>query len=161
MTAAAPAPLPLGMAPAYAEASENGGPAMTDTETLIRRYYAAFNADDVPGMLACLSDDVRHDVNQGAPRHGKQAFAAFCKHMDRCYVERLTDITVMIEPTGTRAAAEFTVNGTYRATDEGLPEATGQTYTLPAGTFFALSDRLITRVTTYYNLREWMEQVTG
>jgi hypothetical protein len=39
-------------------------------------------------------------------------------------------------PDGTRAAAEFVVNGTYLATDEGLPEARGQTYVLPAGGFF-------------------------
>ena len=35
------------------------------TEALIRRYYAAFNVGDTAGMLACLADDVRHDLNQG------------------------------------------------------------------------------------------------
>jgi GNAT superfamily N-acetyltransferase len=55
--------------------------------------------------------------------------------MNRCYRERLSDIVVMASPDGTRAAAEFTVNGTYLATDEGLPEARGQTYVLPAGGF--------------------------
>ncbi|MDB6069303.1 MAG: isopropylmalate/homocitrate/citramalate synthase, partial [Verrucomicrobiales bacterium] len=60
---------------------------------------------------------------------------------------------------GTRSAAEFTVMGKYVRTDEGLPAATGQTYTLPAGAFFSLDRGLITRVTMYYNLADWLRQV--
>ncbi len=132
---------------------------MTDAD-LIARYYAAFNAGDTEAMLACLTDDVRHDVNQGGARHGKAAFAEFCAHMTRCYRERLTDIVIMTGPPG-HAAAEFTVNGEYLATDEGLPEAKGQTYVIPAGGFFTIRDGLIARVTTYYNLPEWERQVLG
>ena len=62
---------------------------------------------------------------------------------------------------GARAAAEFNVHGTYKATDSGLPEAKGQTYVLPAGTFFAIRDGKIARVTTYYNLTDWIAQVSG
>jgi len=129
------------------------------TEALIRRYYAAFNAGDAAGMLACLAEDVRHDVNQGATRRGKAAFAAFSAHMARCYRERLEDVVVMVAPDGRRAAAEFTVRGTYIATDEGLPPAAGQSYLLPAGTFFAVEDGLIARVTTCYNLVDWLAQI--
>jgi steroid delta-isomerase-like uncharacterized protein len=128
---------------------------------LIRRYYEAFNRADTDGMLACLADDVIHDVNQGVRRHGKEAFRAFCAHMSRCYSERLEDIVIMATDDGARAAAEFNVHGTYLATDEGLPPATGQTYVLPAGTFFAIRNGLINRVTTYYNLTDWLMQVTG
>ena len=53
------------------------------------------------------------------------------------------------------------MNGTYLATDEGLPEAKGQTYVLPAGSFFTIRDGKIARVTTYYNLAEWMRQVSA
>ena len=72
----------------------------------------------------------------------------------------MTDIVVMADDSGTRAAAEFVVNGTYLATDEGLPEAKGQTYVLPAGTFFTLKGGRIQRVTTYYNLSDWIRQVS-
>ena len=51
--------------------------------------------------------------------------------------------------------------GAYNNTDEGLPPASGQKYVLPAGTFFAIKDGKISRVTTYYNLTEWLMQVTG
>src|SRR5688572_27566156 len=112
-------------------------------------------------MLACLADDVVHDVNQGIRRKGKAAFRTFSQHMSRCYREQLTDIVVMAGSDGSRAAAEFNVHGTYLQTDEGLPPANGQTYVLPAGTFFAVKDGRITRVTTYYNLTDWLMQVTG
>ncbi len=128
---------------------------------LIQRYYEAFDAGDAEGMIACLAEDVAHDVNQGARRIGHAAFREFCAHMARCYRERLTDMTILVSEDGTRAAAEFTVNGEYLATDEGLPEAAGQTYTLPAGAFFEIESGRIRRVTTYYNLTDWMAQVRG
>lgn len=128
---------------------------------LLTRYYAAFNAGDWQGMLDCLDDAVVHDINQGEPQHGKAAFAAFLAHMERCYRERLDGIVLMASEDGLRGAAEFTVHGEYLATDEGLPEAKGQTYVLPAGAFFGMADGKIVRVTVYYNLADWTAQVAG
>jgi steroid delta-isomerase-like uncharacterized protein len=132
-----------------------------ETEELIRRYYQKFNAQDVAGMTACLADSVVHDVNQGERRNGKVMFAAFLNHMNRCYREELRDIVVLSSADGRRAAAEFVVHGKYLATDEGLPPAKGQTYVLPAGAFFEVADGQITRVSTHYNLKDWMAQVVG
>ncbi len=130
-----------------------------DAATLIRAYLDAFNRGDRAAMLALLTDDVAHDVNQGGREVGRDAFAAFMARMDRCYRERLADIVVMAEPTGTRAAAEFIVHGEYLATDDGLPEARGQRYVLPAGAFYAIRDGRIARVTMHYNLADWIAQV--
>lgn len=129
------------------------------SEAVVRGYYAAFNAGDRDAMLALLTEDVAHDINQGGRETGREAFRHFLAHMDRCYRERLADIVVMASSDGTRAAAEFVVHGTYLATDAGLPEARGQTYTLPAGTFFELRHGRIARVTTCYNLADWSRQV--
>lgn len=130
-------------------------------EALIARYYDAFNRGDSEAMLACLDEDIVHDVNQGVRRTGKDEFRAFLQHMNRCYREKLEDIVIMAGGDGTRAAAEFNVHGTYLATDEGLPPASGQRYVLPAGTFFVVRNGLIARVTTYYNLTDWLMQVSG
>ena len=129
------------------------------SEALIRKYYDAFNRGDREAMLSLLTDDVAHDINQGGREVGKEAFRRFLAHMDRCYCEELTDIVVTTSPDGTHAAAEFVVHGTYIATDACLPPARGQTYQLPAGTFFALRDGRIARVTTCYNLADWSAQV--
>lgn len=132
-----------------------------ETIALLDRYYTAFNAGDWAGMLDCLADDVAHDINQGERQTGKAAFTAFLAHMERCYKERLEDIVVMASDDGARAAAEFFVHGAYLATDDGLPEATGQTYVLPAGAFIAVEQGKIARLTMTYNLADWTAQVAG
>ena len=133
---------------------------MTDATAVLRRYFDAFNAGNIAGMLAELTDDVAHHVNEGQVREGKDAFAAFCAHMQRCYREELTEIVLFSAEGGTRAAAEFMVNGTYLETDAGLPEARGQTYRLPGASMMTLRDGKIARVTTYYNLADWLRQVS-
>src|SRR5262249_40305570 len=129
------------------------------TAKLIRDYYDAFNAGETDKMLDFLTEDVIHDVNQGERRVGKDRFRAFNARMTHHYKETLTEIAVMVSKDGSRAAAEFNVNGTYLNTDTDLPPAKGQKYLLPAGTFFAIRDGKIARVTTYYNLTDWIAQV--
>jgi steroid delta-isomerase-like uncharacterized protein len=126
---------------------------------LIDQYYRAFNAENYAGMLALLSDDVVHDINQGARQVGKAQFTAFLKHMEACYCERLENIVIMASEDSRRFAAEFVVHGKYLRTDSDLPAANGQTYELPAGAFLEVSSGRITRVTTYYNLQDWLKQV--
>ena len=129
-------------------------------EELIRSYYAAFNAGDFAAMVALLTEDVAHDINQGERQIGRTQFRAFMSEMDQNYSERLEDIVILTEPTGRRAAAEFTVHGTYKATADGLPPATGQHYILPAGAFFEIQEARIARVTNYYSLADWLSQVS-
>lgn len=126
---------------------------------LIARYYAGFNAGNPAGMLDCVAEDVEHRVNEGGIRHGRAKFAEFCAHMGVSYREELRDLVIFANDEGTRGAAEFVVHGTYLKTDPGLPEAKGQTYILPAGGFFDLKDGRIQRVTTFYNLKDWVDQV--
>ena len=135
---------------------------MTRAETLalIRRYYDAFNAGNAAGMLDCLTDDIEHRVNEGAHRIGKAKFAEFCGHMGVSYREELKDLTIFATDDGTRAAAEFMVHGEYLKTDPGLPEAKGQRYIIPAGGFFDIKDGKIARITTFYNLNDWIAQVS-
>jgi steroid delta-isomerase-like uncharacterized protein len=97
-----------------------------NTMALIARYYAAFNAMDIEAILACLTDDVAHDINQGERETGKDAFRAFLGRMDHAYSEQLRDIVVMTSTDGARAAAEFMVHGVYKVADEGFPPAHGQ-----------------------------------
>jgi steroid delta-isomerase-like uncharacterized protein len=131
-----------------------------NTAVLIGRYYAAFNAMDIEAILDCLTDDVAHDINQGDRETGKDAFRAFLGRMDHAYSEQLRDIVVMTSPDGQNAAAEFIVHGVYKVADEGFPAAHGQSYTLPAGGFFQISDGKIARVSVYYNLADWIAQVS-
>ncbi|PVA09491.1 isopropylmalate/homocitrate/citramalate synthase [Pelagivirga sediminicola] len=128
--------------------------------SIIEHYFDAFNIGDTEGMLACLSDDIAHHVNEGGVRHGKDMFRDFCAHMEESYREELSEMVIFMSSDGKRGAAEYVVSGTYLKTDDGLPEADGQTYKLPAGSFFTIEDGLITRITTYYNLSDWRNQVS-
>jgi len=112
-------------------------------------------------MLACLTDDVAHDLNQGPREQGLDAFRAFLGRMQGSYSEQLQKIVVMASADGLRAAAEYEVHGVYLADDEGLPSAKNQRYVLPGGAFFDIRDGRISRVSNYYNLNDWIAQVTG
>jgi steroid delta-isomerase-like uncharacterized protein len=132
------------------------------TIALVERYYAAFNAGDMEHVSSrCSAMTLLHDINQGGRETGKAAFRAFMARMNRNYREQLADITVMSSACGQRAAAEFTVLGEYLVTDEGLPPARGQTYRLAAGAFFEVRDGKVARISNYYNLQDWLQQVGG
>lgn len=132
---------------------------MEATET-IKKYFDYFNNGNNEGMLSLLHEDVLHEVNQGDTRKGLKLFTEFMKHMDTCYKENLKDIVVMWSPSSKdRVSAEFIVDGTYLKTDKGLPEARNQKYSVRAGTFFELKNGKISRITTYYNLPQWIKAV--
>lgn len=130
-----------------------------ETRALIARYFEAFNDRSVAGMVALVDEDVVHDVNQGGRRIGRDAFESFSVHMARCYRETVSDLVVLVSEDGARAAAEYTLRGRYEATEDGLPEARGQTYAIAGGTFFEVDDGRISRITSYYNLEDFIAQV--
>jgi steroid delta-isomerase-like uncharacterized protein len=131
------------------------------TIALIERYYAAFNRADWESMLELLTEDVAHDINQGGREDGRDRFREFLARMNRSYRERLENIVVLTSADGSRAGAEYVVHGEYLLSDEGLPEAKGQRYVLPGGAFFDVRDGRIARVSNYYNLADWIAQVSG
>lgn len=131
----------------------------TAAESLLETYYTTFNAGDREAMLALLTEDVAHEINQGDVEIGRDAFRAFLQRMDRSYAEQVEQLTIFASPDGTQGAAEFYIRGKYLATDEGLPPATGQTYWLRVGAFFDFRDGRVARVTNYYNLQDWLRQV--
>lgn len=124
---------------------------------MIEEYYSRFNAGDWEGMLALLADDVVHEVSQGQVQQGKDAFRAFLRHMNESYREHVSELCVMLN--GSRAAAEFWLDGEYLRTDPGLPEARGQRYRLRVGSFFEIASNRIARVSVHYNLKDWLAQV--
>lgn len=132
---------------------------MKETKALLEKYYQAFNAKNYEGMLALLTDDVVHDINQGKRMSGKTAFKDFLANMDYLYSENLTDMVIMTDDSGKRASAEFICNGVYKNSDEGLPPAKGQKYRLPVGCFFDIKDGKIARVSNYYNMNDWLKMV--
>ena len=116
-----------------------------------------------------LSEDVAHDLNQGQRETGRDAFRTYITRMQRCYSEQLRNLVVTTTPDGTHAAAEYVVHGEYKADDASagsgqaivLPPAKGQRYVLPGGAFFDVRGNRIARVTNYFNLQDWVRQISG
>lgn len=130
----------------------------SNIESLIAAYFDAFNRHDLEGMLVTLHPDVQHDINESGSEVGKAAFEKFKAQMDTCYKEQITDLVIFSN--GNRGAVEFTCSGEYLKTDGNLPEAKGQTYSIPAAAFFEEKDGLLCRVTSYYNLKNWIVAVS-
>jgi steroid delta-isomerase-like uncharacterized protein len=121
-------------------------------KNLIQRYYDLFNSGDREALLELLSDDVVHEINEGGEEVGIESFRKFLEKMDRSYQEQVEQLIVFSNDNPNRAAAEFFIRGKYIATDEGLPEATGQPYHLRIGAFFEITNGKISRITNFYNL---------
>lgn len=134
-----------------------GNPA---TEKLIKTYYNNFNEHKWSEFLSMLTDDVLHEINHGEAQKGKDKFKAFMKVMDEHYSEQVENLVVFSDESGTRAAAEFNIRGKYLKTQEGLPQAKGQPYFIRVGAFFEITSGKVSRVTNYYNLPDWINQVS-
>lgn len=119
-----------------------------DTEDLVRRFFDALNAADHEAALALVSDDVVHDPAAGERRIGADKLRWYLADHGRRFEETVADLVVMTDGSGARAAAEYTLRGTYRATAPGLPAATGQRFSIAAGSFLEVEDGLIARLTT-------------
>lgn len=132
---------------------------MTALET-VKAYYEAFNAKNWEGMLALVDENIVHEPNQGTPRIGKNLFSEFMQHMDESYEETLKEMIFFVGETAGRIAAEFVVHGIYKKGEAGLPKAHGQAYVLPAAAFLEVKNGKIARVTTYYNLEQWIALVS-
>ena len=125
-----------------------------------KQYYSAFNNKNWQEMLDLVHTEILHEPNQGDPRMGKEKFTEFLLMMDQSYEENLTDMVFFTEPSGTRISVEFVVNGIYKKGEEGMPEAHGQRYVLPAAAFLEVKEGKISRVTTFYNLPHWISLVS-
>lgn len=121
-----------------------------DPAALVKRYFDAFNDRDVDGCLSLLADDVVHDLaglhGDGRSEAGKAAFRAYLDRTARCYEEKAVDLFVVASEDGSRAEAEFTLLGVYLETEDGLPDAEGQNYSLPAMAVFEIRDGKMSRV---------------
>lgn len=132
------------------------------TEALVKAYYDRFNAGDVAGFIALLTDDVAHDLSQGPRETGREKFRRFLEEMNQCYREQVRDLVVMASEDGSRAAAEFNLDGVYaKASDPSLPPAKGQKYVLRVGAFFEIRDGKIARISNHYNFKDWLKQVSS
>jgi steroid delta-isomerase-like uncharacterized protein len=106
----------------------------------MKRLFAALNAGDRDAVLACMHGEVVFDTFDGQREIGRERVRQVLAERASAFRESFRDLTLMGEDSGRRAAAEFTLRGFYQASVGGLPEASGQAFSVPAGAFFDMED---------------------
>jgi steroid delta-isomerase-like uncharacterized protein len=137
----------------------HGSRASDRATALVLSYYDLYNRRDWDALVQLLAPDVVHDVNQGWREVGAVRFREFLVRSGRCFHERIGEVCVLALADGSRAAAEYVIEGTYVESDPGLPPARGQKYQLRGGAFFELRENRVARVSDYYNMQDWVRQV--
>ena len=95
----------------------------------------------------------------GCREIGKELFRKFLIEMNDHYDEKVIQLRVLSDTQKNYFSSEFEILGKYLKTATGLPVARGQNYRIPVGAFFEVKNNKITRITNYYNLNQWIEQV--
>lgn len=130
------------------------------SQTIIENYYDAFNNKDWDRFFSLVDEHVRHDIANGPREVGKAAFKAYMDHRNECYDEQIENIEMEISPEGDEAEVEFDILGTYVKTDGNLPPASGQKYRLSGGAFFTVKGGKVTRLSNFFDPRDWNAQVS-
>jgi steroid delta-isomerase-like uncharacterized protein len=126
----------------------------------LRRLFAALNAGDRDGALSCFSGEAVFDTFEGVREIGRERVRWYLAERGRAFGESYRDLVLMTEESGRRAAAEFTLRGVYRAQAEGMPEASGQSFSVPGGAFFDIEDDgRIVRASFVFNALELARQL--
>ncbi len=124
---------------------------MADTEDMISRYIACYNARDIEGMLACVTDDVVFENisnhGQSMRLEGKEAMAQVAELSGNAFSYRRQRLLNFVEGMG-KAAAEVEFEG-KAAVD--LPDGTraGETVRVRGASFFELRGGLLSRIADY------------
>lgn len=128
------------------------------SRAIVDAYFAAFNQRRWDAMVALCADDVVHDRNEAGREFGAHNLRAYLELTALCYEERLEDLAIMAGAGG-RFAAEWVAVGRYVGDEAGLLPARGQHYRVGGGTFLVVGGERITRITTYYNLQAFLDQM--
>lgn len=130
------------------------------TIQLVKTYFEALNKKDMNLYFSIIDKNVIHDINQGTSEQGIEKFKEFMKKAGDSFDEKLSNLVIMVSDDGKYAAARWLDHGTYIKDFVGMDiPAKNQKYTLSGGHFFEIQHGKITRVTTYYNIADFMEQV--
>jgi steroid delta-isomerase-like uncharacterized protein len=130
------------------------------TESLIKAYVEASNKNDNAAILALMHEDVVFDISQSKREIGTENLRLFLASKAAHIKEQLADAVIMSSDDGSRGAAEFTWRGSYVATIESFPKATGQRFSLPAGIFFEVDEGKFTRISSHRDMQEWLRQIS-
>lgn len=126
---------------------------------MLTRYWNAFAAKDVPGALACFSDDISYeDLAVQQIHRGKDAVRAFWDlYFDAAgdSFKAVQDSLVVDEHS---YSFEWTVSGVINGSF-GIFSGDGQSFSIRGISTGLISDGLITQNRDYWNLADVLRQI--
>jgi len=126
---------------------------------MLNSYFQFLNEKNWQAACSLMAEQVLHDVNQGDRVIGVEPLFKYHEEMARYYQQTYSDWHILVSADGKRASAEFYVDGKYLKTHGMLPPGYGQQYELPQGIFFEIEDGKISRLTHYFNVQSFIEQI--
>ena len=127
----------------------------------LKRLFAALNASDRDAIAALMAGEVVFDTFEGVRHIGRDKVRWALAERANAYRETYRDLVIMTEDSGRRAAAEFTLRGFYQSQASGMPEASGQAFSVPGGAFFDMeNDGRVLRVSFMLNAAELVRQLS-
>lgn len=127
----------------------------------LKRLFVALNAGDRDAVLSCMSGEVLFDTFEGVREIGRESVRRVLAERASVYRESFRDLVLMTEDSGRRAAAEFTLRGFYQKQANGMPEASGQAFSVPGGAFFDMEDDgRVLRASFVLNAAELVRQLS-
>lgn len=124
------------------------------TRELVMRYYTAYNAENWQACFSLLSPDVVHDHPKGREL-GKLSFERSVFQADRCRLQ-FANISIRASQSGRQAVAEYSVLRSDLNTAPEMLQGNIPSHHLQGRSFFDVKGGLIRRITTYFDLKEWM-----
>ncbi len=124
---------------------------MNDTDHIVSRYIACYNARDIDGMLACVTDDVVFEniSNTGPSMRltGKAAMEEVARVSGNAFSYRKQTLVNFVDGGG-KAAAEIAFEG-KAAVDLPTGAAAGETVRIKGASFFEIQGGLLSRIADY------------
>jgi steroid delta-isomerase-like uncharacterized protein len=121
-----------------------------EAEELVRQELDALNTQDVEGVLAFYTDDVRFvDISLDEDLVGKQAMREFMVGLYRSFPDAHVELRSLFGE-GDLVCAEYELVGTHRGSIEGeVP--TGRTFRVRAASVYRYGGERFTEETFYWN----------
>jgi steroid delta-isomerase-like uncharacterized protein len=120
---------------------------------------AAWNAHDVEKIASFYTEDcIKEDVALGTSTRGKEEMNALHHRVFAAFPDLHIELTSYFH-TDEWAASEWIMSGTYSHQLPGMPPATGRSFSLRGSTIMKLQGGRISRVSDYWNLLSFLEQL--
>jgi len=131
---------------------------MTDPNTIVKQWAAAWSTGDIKKVVDLFVDDcIYEDVTLGVVNHGKKELATFGEGFFAAAPD--LQIEVVSEACSeARAAAEWWFRGTQSGEVLGMP-ATGKQFAFRGMSAFELKGDKISRCSDYWDLETFKRQL--